>query len=86
MPYPPSRYLAEHPETSATLRRRDAPADLLYDSGGSVDYLATGASTDGSEWWRLRVGDLRVIHDIDDEHRLVVVLKAARRNERTYRR
>ena len=47
MQYPPSRYLAEHPEASATLRRRDAPPDLVYDSGGSVDYLATGASTDG---------------------------------------
>jgi mRNA-degrading endonuclease RelE of RelBE toxin-antitoxin system len=38
-----------------------------------------------SEWWRLRVGDLRLIHAIEDERRLVVTLRAARRNERTYR-
>ncbi len=37
-------------------------------------------------WWRLRVGDLRVIYAIDDARRLVIVLRVARRNERTYRR
>ena len=39
----------------------------------------------GSGWWRLRVGELRVVYAIDDALRLVVVLRAARRNERTYR-
>lgn len=39
----------------------------------------------GSEWWRLRVGDLRLIYTIDDALRMVVVLRAARRNEGTYR-
>jgi mRNA-degrading endonuclease RelE of RelBE toxin-antitoxin system len=34
----------------------------------------------------LRVGDLRVIYAIEDEARLVVVLRVARRNEATYRR
>jgi mRNA interferase RelE/StbE len=38
-----------------------------------------------SAWWRIRVGDLRVIYTIDDTQRLVIVLRAARRNERTYR-
>ena len=38
-----------------------------------------------SDWWRLRVGDLRVVYAIDDEHRLVIVLRVTRRNERTYR-
>lgn len=38
-----------------------------------------------SDWWRLRVGDLRVVHAIDDARRLVVILRAARRNESTYR-
>ncbi len=38
-----------------------------------------------SEWWRLRVGDLRLVYAIDDERRLVVILRAARRNESTYR-
>jgi len=38
-----------------------------------------------SDWWRLRVGDLRVVHAIDDAQRLVIVLRVGRRNERTYR-
>ena len=40
----------------------------------------------GTAWWRLRVGDLRIVYAIDDETRLVVVLRVARRNEATYRR
>jgi mRNA interferase RelE/StbE len=40
----------------------------------------------GSELWRLRVGDVRVIYAIDDKRRLVVVLRVARRSESTYRR
>jgi mRNA interferase RelE/StbE len=39
-----------------------------------------------TEWWRLRVGDLRLIYAIDDDGRVVVILRAARRIERTYRR
>jgi ParE toxin of type II toxin-antitoxin system, parDE len=38
-----------------------------------------------SEWWRLRVGDLRVVCAIDDDQRLVIILRVARRNESTYR-
>jgi len=41
---------------------------------------------EGSEFWRLRDGELRVIYAIDDAKRLVVVLKVARRSESTYRR
>jgi mRNA interferase RelE/StbE len=40
----------------------------------------------GTDFWRLRVGELRIIYLIDDEDRLVVVLKVARRSESTYRR
>ena len=40
----------------------------------------------GSDFWRLRVGELRVIYVVDDAARLVVVLKVARRSESTYRR
>ncbi|MCI0582452.1 MAG: type II toxin-antitoxin system RelE/ParE family toxin [Chloroflexi bacterium] len=40
----------------------------------------------GSNLWRLRVGDLRLIYLIDDRDRLVVVLRVARRSESTYRR
>jgi mRNA interferase RelE/StbE len=39
----------------------------------------------GTDFWRLRVGDLRVIYLVDDAASLVVVLKVARRSERTYR-
>jgi mRNA-degrading endonuclease RelE of RelBE toxin-antitoxin system len=40
----------------------------------------------GSAFWRLRVGELRVIYSIDDATRFVVVVRAARRSESTYRR
>jgi mRNA interferase RelE/StbE len=40
----------------------------------------------GSELWRVRVGDLRVIYAVDDGARLVVVVRVARRSESTYRR
>jgi mRNA interferase RelE/StbE len=39
----------------------------------------------GMEFWRLRVGELRVVYLIEDNG-TVVVLKAARRSESTYRR
>jgi mRNA-degrading endonuclease RelE of RelBE toxin-antitoxin system len=39
----------------------------------------------GTEFWRLRVGDLRAIYAIDDAARVVVVLRVARRSESTYR-
>jgi mRNA-degrading endonuclease RelE of RelBE toxin-antitoxin system len=40
----------------------------------------------GSDFWRLRVGDLRVIYLVDDAASLVVALGVARRSESTYRR
>jgi len=40
----------------------------------------------GSDLWRVRVGDLRVVYLIDDAEHLVGVLKVARRSESTYRR
>jgi mRNA interferase RelE/StbE len=39
-----------------------------------------------SDFWRLRVGELRVIYMIDDAASSVIVLKVARRSESTYRR
>lgn len=38
-----------------------------------------------TEFWRLRIGDLRVIYAVDDVVGLVIVLKVARRGESTYR-
>ena len=40
----------------------------------------------GTEFWRLRIGDLRIVYSIDDADRMVVVLRVARRSESTYRR
>ncbi len=40
----------------------------------------------GTDFWRLRVGDLRVVYLIDDPADVVIVLKVARRSESTYRR
>jgi mRNA-degrading endonuclease RelE of RelBE toxin-antitoxin system len=40
----------------------------------------------GTDFWRLRVGDLRIVYLIDDASPLVVVVKVARRSESTYRR
>lgn len=39
-----------------------------------------------TDFWRLRVGDLRVIDLIEEATRQVVVLRVARRSESTYRR
>jgi mannose-6-phosphate isomerase-like protein (cupin superfamily) len=47
MSYPEPRYLGSEGELSATYRPRDAEPDLVYASGNTVDYLATGASTNG---------------------------------------
>lgn len=47
MSYPEPLYFADTGEKSARLRRHDAEPDLTYASGVKVDYLATGASTDG---------------------------------------
>ncbi len=36
--------------------------------------------------WRIRVGRYRVVYNINDEERLVIVVWVARRREDTYRR
>ena len=40
----------------------------------------------GTEFWRLRIGDLRIIFAIDDTNRIVSIERIARRSESTYRR
>jgi mRNA interferase RelE/StbE len=47
---------------------------------------AGAAKLTESDFWRVRVADLRVIYVIDDDARTVVVLRVARRSESTYRR
>ncbi len=36
--------------------------------------------------YRIRVGNYRVVYDVYDEERLVLILQVARRSETTYRR
>jgi mannose-6-phosphate isomerase-like protein (cupin superfamily) len=45
--YPDPRYLGEPGLVNASLRRTDHEPELTYRSGGTVHYLATGASTGG---------------------------------------
>jgi mRNA interferase RelE/StbE len=40
----------------------------------------------GTPLWRLRIGDLRVIYEIDDKTRTIAIARVGRRSERTYRR
>lgn len=39
-----------------------------------------------TDFWRLRVGDLRIVYLVDKASGLVIILKVARRSESTYRR
>jgi mRNA interferase RelE/StbE len=73
------------------LLRRLPPGDAARLRGPilalAVEPRPQGAvKLEGSEFSRLRDGELRVIYAIDDAKRLVVVLKVARRSESTYRR
>jgi mRNA interferase RelE/StbE len=53
----------------------------------AIDPRPAGATKlTGSDFWRIRVADLRVICTIDDDARSVVVLRVARRSESMYRR
>jgi mannose-6-phosphate isomerase-like protein (cupin superfamily) len=47
MTYPDPRYLGQTGEITATLRRATSEPELVYASGTTVHYLATGGSTDG---------------------------------------
>ena len=47
MTYPAARYRGDGGEATATVRRSDTPPDLEFANGNTVDYLATGGSTDG---------------------------------------
>ncbi len=40
----------------------------------------------GSNFWRLRVGELRLVYDIREDERRVLIIRVVRRAESTYRR
>ncbi len=67
------------PDATARLR---APILAL----GLEPHPPNAARLSGTSFWRLRVGDLRVVYTIDSLKRLVVVFRVARRAESTYRR
>jgi mRNA interferase RelE/StbE len=51
----------------------------------SIDAKPPGSSKlAGTSFWRLRVGELRIVYGIESDE--IVVLKVARRLESTYRR
>lgn len=87
---PRAPYQVDIAPAAARQLRRLPPGDAARLRGPilalGLDPRPPGASrlTD-TELWRLRVGDLRVVYTIDDDRRLVVILRAARRNESTYR-
>lgn len=39
----------------------------------------------GTQYWRLRVGDMRIIYVVDMSARAILILRVARRSESTYR-
>ena len=47
MSYPDTVYHGDSGEVSARLRPTDAPPDITYPNGTTVDYLSTGAATSG---------------------------------------
>ena len=52
----------------------------------AFDQRPTGsARIVGTDLWRIRAGETRVIYHVDDDHRQVVIARVARRSERTYR-
>jgi mRNA interferase RelE/StbE len=87
---PDPAYRVDLAPAAARQLRRLPPGDSARLRGPilalGIEPRPTGvARLTGSEWWRLRVGDLRVIYAINDQEALVVVLRVARRNESTYR-
>ena len=71
--------------------RRLPPGDAARLRGAilalAIDPRPPGtAKLSGSDYLRLRVGELRIIYVVDDVDRRVVILKVARRAESTYRR
>jgi mRNA interferase RelE/StbE len=77
---------------AATSQLRKLPPDAVARLRGPILALARDPRPPGavilagSSFWRLRVGDIRIVFAVDDAARTVVVLRVARRNESTYRR
>ena len=86
-----SRYRVELAPAAQRQLRRLPPGDAARLRGPilalAIAHRPSGTvKLTGTNFWRLRVGELRIVYLVDDEERLVVVLKVARRSESTYRR
>ena len=85
-----ARYRVEIAPAAVRELRRLPPGDAARLRAPILD-LATeprpfgAAKLTGTDFWRVRVGELRVVYLIDDDASLVVVLRVARRSESTYR-
>jgi len=85
------RYRVELAPAAQRQLRRLPPGDAARVRGPilalAVDPRPPGVTKlTGTDFWRLRVADLRVIYEVDDRVRLIIVLRVARRAESTYRR
>ncbi len=66
------------------------PREAQIEIARAIDRLAKSPRPSGckklrgTDLWRLRVGRYRVVYFIDDEARLITVLKVAPRREDTY--
>jgi mRNA interferase RelE/StbE len=74
------RQLSKLPPGATALLRSPILALALEPRPPGVTKLA------GSDFWRLRVGAMRLIYAIDEKQRFVIVVHVARRSESTYRR
>lgn len=76
------------------------PADYQYAVVAAIRLLATNPRPQGKRTkkltgriilsqftaeYRLRVGPYRILYDIDDQRKKVILLKLAKRDERTYK-
>jgi mRNA interferase RelE/StbE len=85
------RYRVDLAPAAARQLRRLPPGDAARGRAGILALAIEPrpplvAKVIGTDYWRIRIGDLRVIYLVDDAARLVVVLKVARRAESSYRR
>jgi mRNA interferase RelE/StbE len=76
---------------AAQRQLRKLPPDATARVRGPILALArnprppASAALAGGPFRRLRVGDIRIVYGINDDARIIVVLRVARRNESTYR-
>jgi mRNA interferase RelE/StbE len=84
------RYSVELAPAAQRQLRRLPPGDAARLRGPIVALAIeprprAAAKLTGTDFWRLRIGDLRIVYAIDETESLVIVLKVARRSESTYR-